>query len=108
VATFLTPAEVAARWSCSPRHVRRLAERHQLPGLRVGGAWRFSLESVEAFEAGHTTSAETVHAAPRSAQEVSYTTTVDGFTLPADYEPVFPELWGIGAPSTKKTASVSG
>jgi excisionase family DNA binding protein len=106
VATFLTPREVGERWHCSPRHVRRLAERHQLPGLRVGGAWRFSLDSVEAYEAGHTTACESAPTTAPAPKEVQLATGAAGFTLPADYEPVFKDLWLTAEPNEK--AAVSG
>lgn len=106
MAAYLTARQVAERWACSPKTVIRLAERGALAGVRVGDLWRFGVAAVEAYEAAHTTAAETVQPAPTPAprkQEVRPPTTVDGFTLPADYEPVFKDLWPFH--ETKKAAS---
>lgn len=105
MAAYLTARQVAERWACSPKTVIRLAERGQIAGVRVGDLWRFGVAAVEAYELAHTTSAETVQAAPTSAprtQEVRPPTIVDGFALPADYEPVFKDLWPFH--ETKKAA----
>lgn len=105
MAAFMTPRQVAERWECSPRHVRRLCASGELAAMRLGlDSWRIAVGAVEAYEAAHTTSAETVQqqaALPR--QEVR-PATVGGFTLPDDYEPVFPTLWP-GHQATKKAAS---
>lgn len=101
---YLRPAEVAARWACSPAHVRTLAARGELRGMKIGAKdWRFSLEAVLDFE-GRNTPEATASAPAQEAtnQEVSRPTAIDGFALPADYVPVFPNLWSADA--TKKAA----
>lgn len=104
---YLTPDELAARWRRSRRHVNRMAQQRRIPAVRIEGGWRFSLAAIEAYEAGHTTTVEPEQPAPTSApREVPAATTVDGFTLPADYEPVFKDLWPLH--KTKKSASAGG
>lgn len=93
MALYLTPREVAARWACSARHVRRLCASGDLLAMRLGlESWRIGLAAVEAYEAAHSASASTVEPAP-APKEVTHTPSADGFTLPADYEPAFPDLW---------------
>ena len=104
---YLTAVDVAGRWSCSAGYVRKLARRGDLPGLRLGSDWRFSLAAVEAYERRHTSAPAEPIAAPapttvQRAQEVTNTTSVDGFALPADYAPVFPDLWPGHAPQAKE------
>lgn len=103
---FMTPRQVAERWSCSTRHVRRLCEAEQLTAMRIGLTnWRIAVSAVEAYEDGHTTTVEPEQPASDSApREVRHASTADGFTLPADYSPVFPDLWPGHEATTKKTA----
>jgi excisionase family DNA binding protein len=55
--SVLTPEEVAARWKCSPSHVRRLVSTHKLQAFRLGGKLlRIPLAAVEAFECASTSS----------------------------------------------------
>ncbi|WP_449411893.1 helix-turn-helix domain-containing protein [Methylobacterium komagatae] len=47
----LTPEQVAARWDCSPNHVRNLIRRGDLRAFRVGSRLlRIKTEAVEEFE----------------------------------------------------------
>lgn len=47
----LTPEMVAARWGCSPNHVRNLIRRGELRGFRVGSRLlRVKPDAVEEFE----------------------------------------------------------
>lgn len=96
-AQFLTTAQVAERWQCDRSTVTALARGGKLTGLRLGTDWRFSLAAVEAYETRQTTGAPETAPAPK---EVQRPTAVAGIALPADYEPVFPELWGM-APDAK-------
>jgi excisionase family DNA binding protein len=49
--TALRPEDIAARWQCSPRHVRNMITRGELPSFRLGGKLQRVLASdVEAFE----------------------------------------------------------
>jgi len=41
--------ELAAYLHLTPQQVRKLADREQLPGRRIGGAWRFSEAEVHAW-----------------------------------------------------------
>lgn len=111
MAIYLTPREVAERWSCSARHVRRLCQSGELRAMRLGlDAWRISVAAVEAYELARTSGSDAApstegrkqETAPRQ-EEIRPPAVVDGFTLPDGYEPVFPELWGVETP-TKKTA----
>lgn len=100
---FMTPRELAERWSCDPSYVRKLGRSGALPGMRLGTDWRFSLAAIEAYERGHTSaSAEAGPELPPAPKEVTYTTSVDGFALPADYEPVFADLWPGHEPTATK------
>ena len=46
-----TPETLADRWECSPKHVRNLVNRGDLPGFRLGGKLlRIKAEDVEAYE----------------------------------------------------------
>lgn len=115
---YLTAASVAERWACSPSHVRAEARSGRLVGMRLGSDWRFSLSAVEAYEAAHTAATPAAaNASPKpEPTRMGAPVVVDGFALPDDYEPVFPELWGRapaaadhaagrGRSTTKKSAS---
>lgn len=112
-ALYMTPGELAERWHCSPKHVRRLCASGELPSMRLGDLWRISIAAVEDFEQRQTTTDATHRVGmrqPLSHEEVS-TTTVDGFTLPSDYVPVFAALWPAHAPQAKKkrpSAAIKG
>jgi excisionase family DNA binding protein len=55
VSLYMTPREVADRWGCSARHVRRLCAAGELRAMRLGlESWRISLEAAEAYELAHT------------------------------------------------------
>ncbi len=41
--------ELAAYLHITPQQIRRLADRHRLPGRRIGGDWRFSEAEVHAW-----------------------------------------------------------
>lgn len=58
MSTFLTADAVAERWQCSPEHVTRMARSRQLRAMKSGRIWRFRLKDVEAYEAAHTSDAE--------------------------------------------------
>lgn len=47
---FLTPKELAARWRLALASVYRLKDAGQLPYYQIGGAVRFRLADVEAYE----------------------------------------------------------
>lgn len=104
---FLTPRQVAERWGCSRRQVQRLCASGELRAMRLGlDAWRIAVADVEAYEQRQTTaSTEASNPEPTTREEGRRPVAVDGFTLPADYEPVFPALWPGHAPRTKKAAS---
>jgi excisionase family DNA binding protein len=52
-ATFLTPAEVAARLNCSRRYVYDQLGSGVLEGSFYANAWHVTPEAVEAFIAAH-------------------------------------------------------
>jgi excisionase family DNA binding protein len=45
---MLSAAQVARRLALDPSTVRRLAADGQLPGVRIGGQWRFDRRRLEA------------------------------------------------------------
>jgi excisionase family DNA binding protein len=106
MALFLTPRQVAERWGCSARHVRDLCQRGDLRAMRLGlESWRIAVSEVEAYERRQTTEPRSDEAPKQEApKEGRPPVPIDGFTLPADYEPVFAELWPGHAPRTRKAA----
>lgn len=104
MALYMTPREVAERWRCSPRQVRRLCADGDLRAMRLGiENWRIAVADVEAYEAARTTAPAPKRQTMRPAAAPTPPVVLDGFTLPEGYEPRFPELWGLAAP-TKKAA----
>ncbi len=49
--TFLSPAELAARWKVTPMTLRRWRKAGKLGVHHIGRGIRFSLEAIEKFEA---------------------------------------------------------
>jgi excisionase family DNA binding protein len=49
---FLTVHDVAGLLRVSPDTIYELARRGKLPGRKIGRAWRFSGEALEAYVAG--------------------------------------------------------
>lgn len=48
---FLTPSQLAARWALAEFTIRQWAREGRLPfATKIGGAWRFPLDRVEAYE----------------------------------------------------------
>jgi excisionase family DNA binding protein len=45
---ILTPKDVAALLTVSERTIKRLAVAGDLPGIKIGGKWRFDKAAVEA------------------------------------------------------------
>ena len=46
----LTVPELAERWKVHPVTVYRMLERRELPGFKIGRAWRISESTVRAYE----------------------------------------------------------
>lgn len=104
---FMTAAEVAERWQCSPEHVQRLCQRGELRAMKLGRrGWRIALDAVTEYEARQTTAAPAPTTAPTSREVVTYATSIDGYELPADYTPRFPHLWN-GHEAKKKASSAA-
>lgn len=104
MASYLTPRQVAERWSCSDRKVQRLAQTGELPAMRLGSEWRISLAALEAYEVLH---ANTPADSGFSPSNEAPKTEVRG----APENPRYPHLWGLEpAPlaGKRKTASVRG
>ena len=53
---YLKPKEVAALFRISERQVTRLAERGDLPAVKVGSRWRFRKAELDAWAAGEPVS----------------------------------------------------
>lgn len=47
---FLTSKDLAARWLVSDRQIRVMAAGGEIPAMRVGKLWRFSVERIRAWE----------------------------------------------------------
>ncbi len=54
---YLTIQEVAKRFSVTASTIYRLAQRGVLPGLKVGGQWRFSEAALESWAVDRMTAA---------------------------------------------------
>ena len=46
---YLTVPEVAELLKLSPKTVYRLAQRRELPGFKVGSAWRFLRRDIDSW-----------------------------------------------------------
>ncbi|MBM7279307.1 helix-turn-helix domain-containing protein [Gordonia rubripertincta] len=51
---FLTAEQLAARWQMSPRTVRELAQRQEIPAAKLGRLWRFPLDHIQRYERAQT------------------------------------------------------
>lgn len=47
---FLTPQEVANRWKCDERTIRRYCSDHKLKAHFIAGHWRISRYALEEYE----------------------------------------------------------
>ena len=104
MALFLTPRQVSERWGCSPRQVRRLCASGDLRAMRLGlEAWRIALADVETYERSRTAIETPKPEASR--KEGTHPISTGGFTVPANYQDVYAELWGTAPAPTKKAAS---
>lgn len=68
--TLLDVQEVARRLNLSRTTVRRLAAKGEIPGLRIGGSWRFEELALEAW-------LWSLRTTPR-AQDSTVTVTIEG------------------------------
>ena len=50
--TALSPRQVAKRWNCSERSIRRLIGKGDLPAFRICSLLRIRVEDVESYESG--------------------------------------------------------
>lgn len=48
--THYSPDTLAARWGRSPEWIRRAANAGVIPGIKVGGLWRFDPADIESYE----------------------------------------------------------
>jgi excisionase family DNA binding protein len=46
---MLTPDDVAARLKMNPDHIRRLFRSGEIPGVKIGRAWRVSSDKLAAW-----------------------------------------------------------
>jgi excisionase family DNA binding protein len=102
VSLYMTPREVADRWGCSARHVRRLCAAGELRAMRLGlESWRISLEAAEAYELAHTSgSASSTSDEGRKAEVVR---PVFGVLAEATGPLVLPERWWEGETASPRT-----
>ena len=109
MAAQLTPAQLAAEWQCSASYVRRLCRTGALRAMRLGSDWRISREAISEYEQRHTAQAATdatPDVALRQRTPLLLTALPD---LPADYSPVFGDLWPDHAvrPAARRGGSVN-
>lgn len=93
MATYLTPADVAQRWGCSPEHVQRLCKSGALAAMRLEGrGWRIKPEAVADYEWRHSTAIDGATAA-RTARQLGAATTTNlppALAVDGDYLMVVP------------------
>ena len=53
--SYLSVEEVAKQFGVNATTVYRLAQQGKIPGFKVGGQWRFSLEMLESWVADRVT-----------------------------------------------------
>jgi excisionase family DNA binding protein len=100
VAVYMTPREVAARWGCSARHVRRLCASGELRAMRLGlESWRISLEAVTEYELAHTSGP----AITPTALAPEPIRPVFGVLAEAGGDLVLPERWWEGETASPRT-----
>jgi excisionase family DNA binding protein len=46
---MMTVREVSAYLRVHPHTIYRLVRRHQIPGFRIGGDWRFDIETIDTW-----------------------------------------------------------
>jgi excisionase family DNA binding protein len=46
---MMTVREVSAYLHVHPHTIYRLVRRHQIPGFRIGGDWRFDIETIDTW-----------------------------------------------------------
>ena len=54
---LLTAEQLAERWQLKPSQIYRLTRLGEIPAVRLGRYYRYSLEAVEAVERGETKAA---------------------------------------------------
>ena len=56
--TYLTTKDLAQRWKVGVKKIYRMKNRGEIPFARFGGAIRFPLAAIEAYERTQTTTPE--------------------------------------------------
>lgn len=109
-ARYLTPADVAALLKVSVRTVRRWVESGELAAIKSGAVIRITQQALTDWEAAHRTAAPTAPAAAPAVAAGSRPVAlpVGWLALPADYEPVYPELAGRGVRATQAASPAAG
>lgn len=106
---LLTPEQAGAILGVSGSTVRRLLNRGELRGVRIGGQWRLSEQSLTDWVAAHETGAPTASAATPAARVAPTVAHPVGPLIgPAPEEPMFPHLWGLPAHSAALPAAGRG
>lgn len=65
---FFTIAQIAERWQCSDKKVRRMIDRGDLPAHKFGGLWRISAADLSDYERRNRVDQRAVPAVPESPQ----------------------------------------
>lgn len=63
---FFTIAQIAERWQCSEKKVRRLIDRGGLPAHKFGALWRISVIDLSDYERRNRVDQRAVPAVPAS------------------------------------------
>lgn len=98
---WLTPAQVAAELQVSRRTVGRWIDSGDLPALRVGSVVRVGRQALVEWQRRHEINnrpdGEQTTASGASAPAATTRAPLPLGSLPADYTPIFPELWQTDA-----------
>lgn len=107
---MLTVQQVAAQWACSDETVRRLCRSGALRAMRLGDSYRIPPEALDEYRQQHTAAAPITPAPASQPQPATSPAALGPLPdLPADYEPVFPELWPnhVARPATRRGGSAT-
>ena len=65
---FFTIAQIAERWQCSDKTIRRMIDRGALPAHKFGALWRISMADLSDYERRNRIDQRAVPVVPKSPQ----------------------------------------